>query len=84
MLVASSSVSQERLTLDSVALSIFGALGALGKVEGSGLRWSGTDEPSTTLSDADHELSPLSEVAVQVYNPESSRRKSVQQKKRKQ
>lgn len=58
--------------LDSVALRILGVLGAFGKVEGSGLRCRGIEEPSTTLSEADHELSPLSEVAVQVYSPESS------------
>lgn len=62
--------------LDSVAFRTLGAEGALGKVDGSGLRCSGTEEPSTTFRDADQELSPLSDTAEQVYSPESSRRKS--------
>jgi len=37
-----------------------------GNVDGSGLRCNGTFDPSTTLSDADHALSPLSDVAEQV------------------
>jgi hypothetical protein len=65
--------------LDSVAFRMRGVLGALGKVDGSGLRCNSADEPSTTLREADQELSPLSDVAEQVYNPESSRRKSKQQ-----
>lgn len=63
--------------LDSVAFNILGVSGARGNVDGSGLRWSGTEVPSTTLKVAAQELSPLSEVAVQVYRAESSKRKSV-------
>lgn len=62
--------------LDSEAFNTFGMGGARGNVDGSGLLCNGTPEPSTTDKDADQELSPLSDEAVQVYNPESSKRRS--------
>lgn len=66
--------------LDSVLFKILGILGAFGKVDGSGLRCNGIEVPCTTFREADQELSPLSEVAEHVYNPESSDIKSVKRK----
>lgn len=62
--------------LDSVALRMSGAFGAGGKVEGSGLRCNVAVPVPSTLKDADQELSPLSEDAMQMKRPESSAVKS--------
>lgn len=64
------------VTEDWVVLSMRGALGAWGKVAGSGLRWYPPAAPPT-LSDADHDVSPLSLLAVHVYRPESPACRSV-------
>lgn len=64
----------------SVALSISGALGAAGNVEGSGDRCNVAVPVVSTLRDADHEDSPLSEEAVHVKRAESSDVRSVKVK----
>ena len=59
--------------------TILGLEGGCGKVDGSGVRWKmmlGLVGFSTE-SDADHEVSPLSELAVHVYRAVSSSRRSV-------
>lgn len=70
--------SQAMVTEDWVVLSMRGALGARGKVAGSGLRWYPPAGPPT-LSDADHDVSPLSLLAVHVYRPESPACRSVRE-----
>ena len=49
-------------------------VGACGKVAGSGVLWKIMFGflGFSTESEADHDVSPLSELAVQVYNPVSS------------
>ena len=53
---------------------LFTLVGACGKVAGSGVLWKMIFGflGFSTESDADHDVSPLSELAVQVYNPVSS------------
>ena len=54
--------------------TILGLVGACGKVAGSGVLWKIMFGflGFSTESEADHDVSPLSELAVQVYNPVSS------------
>ena len=54
--------------------TILGLVGACGKVAGSGVLWKMIFGflGFSTESDADQDVSPLSELAVQVYNPVSS------------
>ena len=54
--------------------NLFTLVGACGKVAGSGVLWKMIFGflGFSTESDADHDVSPLSELAVQVYNPVSS------------
>lgn len=51
-----------------------GLVGGPGKVLGSGVLWMtelDTEALFSTVKDADQEVSPLSDEAVQVYRPES-------------
>jgi len=50
---------------------MIGTDGAAGNMAGSGAFWRRGPGDSSTLRDADHEVSPLSEDAVHVYRPES-------------
>lgn len=50
----------------SVILMILGAEGGAGKLLGSGILWNIGDVLFFTVRDADHDVSPLSEDAVQV------------------
>ena len=68
---------QDTVMEDWVALRICGWGGGLGYVEGSGMRCRFGAAVFSTVREADHEVSPLSELAVQVYNPESLSCKSV-------
>jgi len=54
-----------------VTFTMVGTDGAAGNMAGSGARCSRVPGDSSTLSDADQEVSPLSEEAVHVYRPES-------------
>lgn len=54
-----------------VTFTMVGTDGAAGNMAGSGARWSRDPGDSSTLNDADQEVSPLSEDAVHVYKPES-------------
>ena len=61
-----------------VMLRIVGFVGGPGKVEGSGVRWKTMEGfvGCSTISAADHFVSPVSDDAWQVYRPESEVRKS--------
>ena len=63
--------------------TILGLVGGLGKVAGSGVLWKMMFGflGSSTESDADQEVSPLSELAVQVYRAVSCGDRSVRKKK---
>lgn len=54
-----------------VTFIIVGTEGAAGNMAGSGARWRRDPGDSSTLNDADQDVSPLSEDAVHVYKPES-------------
>ena len=66
----------ETVTDDWVAFRIRGWGGGLGYVDGSGMRCRLGAAVFSTVRDADQDVSPLSELAVQVYNPESVNCKS--------
>lgn len=57
---------QVTVTAFLVTLTMVGTDGAAGNMAGSGARCSRDPGDSSTLSDADHEVSPLSEDAVHV------------------
>ena len=61
-----------------VMLRIVGLVGGPGKVEGSGVRWKTMEGfvGCSTISAADHFVSPVSDDAWHVYRPESEVRKS--------
>jgi hypothetical protein len=68
LLVAS---CHETVTDDWVVFRMRGCGGALGYVDGSGMRCTFGAAVFSTVREADHEVSPLSELAVHVYSPES-------------
>lgn len=73
---------QEIVTEVALRSTISGLVGGWGKVEGSGVLWKMMLGflGSLTVKEADQEVSPLSELAVQVYKAESVDFKSVKNK----
>lgn len=69
--------SHETVRLDCVAFKRRGTPGGIGNVVGSGLRCKCAPGCFSTVRAADHDVSPLSDEAVHVYNPESLICKSV-------
>lgn len=67
---------QLNVTADEVTFRIRGIPGAPGNFEKSGTRCTLEFDDDSTDSVADHDVSPLSEYAIQVYNPESETLKS--------
>jgi len=78
LVTAFSPLRHPRVMEVALRSTTLGAVGAAGKVEGSGVLWKMMlgSLGSSTDKEADHEVSPLSELAVQVYNPVSDLFKS--------